>query len=254
MVQWLIYLLVVLGVFWPQTSYADIEAVQGAALGPIKTGLEEARAIQEDLNKIQQEIRSTAEGIAGPIKDTVNTVNEVKNDVESNISAAQEKVNAAKNVANDPEGSLTTMGNKMPGFAAKIDSNDSKELNKAVQQNYFMQRPKSTSADSQVDNANGTETTDLAALHQAQEEKMNEIQRENFANLYATAFSVRANLSKEKNEDKDKKNTRDIIQRTKEKSMEMVKRFRKIMLMQTMLFEFNATQQARQFTYAEEGA
>ena len=81
---------------------------------------------------------------------------------------------------------------------------------------------------------------------------MNEVQRENFANLYASAFTIRTNLAKEEAEDKDKENTRDIIQSTKEKAMEMAKRFRKLMMMESMLFEFNATQQARQFSYSEE--
>ena len=118
-----------------------------------------------------------------------------------------------------------------------------------------MQRPKSNTADtasSDNQSTDSSETTDLVEIYNAQEEKMSEIQRANFANLYAVAFSDRANLAKEEAEETDKENTRDIIQSTKAKSMEMAKRFRKIMLMNTMLFEYNATQQARQFTYAEE--
>ncbi len=258
MLKRLRFFLFILGFFLPRQACADIEAPQ-TVIGTIKTGIEEARAVQEELNSLQEEIRSAAEGISGPIKDAVNTVNDVKNDVESNIEAAQEKMDAAKNITNDPEGSLSTMGSQMPGFAAKIDSNDSEELKKAVQKNYFMQRPKTsttnTSSDekaSSSESTSETDTTDLVALHQAQEEKMNEIQRENFANLYSAAFTIRSNLAKEESEDKDKENTRDIIQSTTEKSKEMAERYNKIMLMQSMLFEFNTTQQARQFSYAEE--
>lgn len=255
----LIYFLLALSLFWPQIAYADIEAIQGTVLGPIKTGLEEARSIQQDLNEIQQDIRSAAEGAMGTVKSAVNTVNSVKNDISNNISAVKDKVNAVQNFANDPEGSLSTLGSTMPGFATKVDLNDAKALSSAVQQNYFMQRPKSNTANtsssgnqSTSDNADSSETTDLVEIYNAQEEKMSEIQRANFANLYAVAFSDRANLAKEEAEETEKENTRDIIQSTKAKSMEMAKRFRKIMLMNTMLFEYNATQQARQFTYAEE--
>ncbi len=253
------YFLLALSLFWPQVSYADIEAVQGTVLGPIKTGLEEARSVQQDLNEIQQDIRSAAEGAMGTVKSAVNTVNSVKNDISNNISAVKDKVNAVQNFANDPEGSLDTLGSSMPGFATKVDLNDAKALSSAVQNNYFMQRPKSNTSTSSSasnqstsSNADSSETTDLVKIYNEQEEKMNEIQRANFANLYATAFSIRSNLAKEEAEETDKENTRDIIQSTKSKSMEMAKRFRKIMLMNTMLFEFNSTQQARQFTYAEE--
>ncbi len=260
MEQRLIYCFVALGLLWPQIAYADIESIQGTVLGPIKTGLEEARSVQQDLNEIQQDIRSAAEGAMGTVKSAVNTVNSVKNDISNNISAVKDKVNAVQNFANDPEGSLQTLGSSMPGFATKVDLNDAKALSSAVQQNYFMQRPKSNTANtssssgnqSTADNADSSETTDLVEIYNAQEEKMSEIQRANFANLYAVAFSDRANLAKEEAEETDKENTRDIIQSTKAKSMEMAKRFRKIMLMNTMLFEYNATQQARQFTYAEE--
>lgn len=251
----LIYFLLALSLFWPQISYADIEAIQGTVLGPIKTGLEEARSIQQDLNEIQQDIRSAAEGAMGTVKSAVATANSVKNDISNNISAVKDKVSAVQNLTSDPEGSLSTLGSTMPGFATKVDLNDAKALSSAVQKNYLMQRPKSNTADtasSDNQSTDSSETTDLVEIYNAQEEKMSEIQRANFANLYAVAFSDRANLAKEEAEETDKENTRDIIQSTKAKSMEMAKRFRKIMLMNTMLFEYNATQQARQFTYAEE--
>ncbi len=241
--------------FCPQISYADIEAIQGAVVGPIKKGIKTAQSIQDELNQIQEDMRNLAGGITGPIKDAVSTANSIKNEAQSNIDAAKGKIDAAQNFANNPEGSLSTLGSSMPGFATKIDMNDSQALSASVQTNYFMQRPKSSSntSSSETDsNETSTEDANVTALYQAQEEKMNEIQRENFAKLYATAFSIRANLAKEESEDSKKENTRDIIQSTKTKSMEMAKRFRKIMLMETMLFEFNATQQARQFSYAEE--
>ncbi len=254
MLKKLTYILLAM-MFCPQTSYADIEAIQGTVVGPIKGTIKAMHTAQEEANRILEDVRNLAGGITGPIKDAVSTANSIKNEAQSNIDAAKGKIDAAQNFANNPEGSLSTLGSSMPGFATKIDMNDSQALSASVQTNYFMQRPKSSSdASSSATDSNESETGDanVTALYQAQEEKMNEIQRENFAKLYATAFSIRANLAKEESEDSKKENTRDIIQSTKTKSMDMLDRYNKIMLMKTMLFEFNATQQARQFSYAEE--
>lgn len=244
MIKKFTYLLsLAIGLHLPTISYADIEAPQ-TVIGVIKSGIEEARAVQEELNSIQEELRSAAEGVAGPIKDAANTVNNVKNEVEDGVDQA-------KGLASDPTQALNGMG-KLPSFISEVDTNNSEEVKQAVQKNYFMQRPKSSQTSSEQGQTEEAATTDLVEINKAQEEKMNEIQRENFANLYAAAFTIRTNLAKEKAEDKDKENTRDIIQSTKEKAMEMAKRFRKLMMMETMLFEFNATQQARQFSYSEE--
>ena len=261
-------------IIWSSAAYADIEASQGV-LGTIRTGIENAKTVQEDLNQIQSDLRTAAGGAVGPIKDAVQTANSLKNEAEANINAAKEKVDTAKNLANnpesiaaDPEGALASIGSKMPGFTTEIDTNNMEELTTAIQKNYFMQKPKSNSSEKSNSSSNAQssqssttssdtsssteETTDLVAIKKAQEEKMSEIQRENFANLYASAFTIRTNLAKEASEEKDKENTRDIIQSTNDKATEMVKRLSKIMLMQAMLFEFNMTQQARQFSYAEE--
>lgn len=276
MLKYLTYPLFLLSmVILSPVAYADIEAPQGV-MGTIRTGIEEAKGVQEELNQLQSDLRSAAEGVAGPVKDAAKTVSDVKSEAEANINAAKEKVDTAKNLANnpesiaaDPEGALASIGSKMPGFTTEIDTNNMEELGAAIQKNYFMQKPKSTatatsaaSADSSSNtdaaqsssesSSSTSATTDLVAINREQEEKMDEIQRENFANLYATAFTIRTNLAKENAEDKDKKDTRDIIQSTKDKATEMVKRFRKIMLMQAMLFEFNMTQQARQYSYAQE--
>ena len=236
---------------WVQNAQADIEALQGPVIGPIYNSIKKANEVQDELNSAYQEIRSEVEGAYGPMKNAVSTVQE-------NVSAAQDKINAAKNIANDPEGSLNTIKSTFPGAIASVDTNDSKALNQAVQENYFMQKPKSstTTASSSESQSSTTEAnsdnTDLVVIHQAQEEKMREIQRENFANLYSSAFVKRANLSQEEAEDKAKENTRDIIQSTQDKAKQMVKRFQSIMLMEAMLFEFSTTQQARQYSYAEE--
>ena len=76
---------------------ADIEAPQ-TVIGTVKTGIKEAESIQHDLNEIQADLRSAAEGVAGPIKDAAKTVNDVKNEAQSNIQAVKDKADAAKNI------------------------------------------------------------------------------------------------------------------------------------------------------------
>ena len=145
---------------------ADIEAPQ-TVIGTVKTGIKEAESIQHDLNEIQADLRSAAEGVAGPIKDAAKTVNDVKNEAQSNIQAVKDKADAAKNIASDPEGALNTMGGKLPGFMTTVDTNDSGELRDAVKTNYFTQRPKSSvSADGQAEAVNSVEVT------KEQDEKM----------------------------------------------------------------------------------
>lgn len=232
---------------------ADIEAPQ-TVIGTVKSVIEEARAVQEDLNEIQADLRSAAEGVAGPVKNAVKTVNDVKNEAQSNIQAAKDKVDAAKNATNDPEGALSTMGSKMPGFITKVDTNDQAKVSEAVKKNYFAQKPKSTgSTGSTAAKADGEAAeTDSVKIAKEHEEKMNEIQRENFANIYAQAFTIRTNLAKEKEEEKKHENSRDIIQNTKDMAMQMNKRYRKLMIMEAALFEFRMSQQARQFSFTPE--
>ena len=198
---------------------ADIEAPQ-TVIGTVKTGIKEAESIQHDLNEIQADLRSAAEGVAGPIKDAAKTVNDVKNEAQSNIQAVKDKADAAKNIASDPEGALNTMGGKLPGFMTTVDTNDSGELRDAVKTNYFTQRPKSSvSADGQAE---------------------------------AQAFTIRTNLAKEKSEDKEHKDSREILQNTKEIALRMEERWRRIMIINAALFEFKTTQSSRQFSFVPE--
>lgn len=252
------YLAIPLALFgFASLAQADIEAPQ-TVIGTIKSGIEEARAVQEELNQIQADLRSAAEGVAGPIKDAAKTVNDAKKQVEDNVNAAKEKVEAAKNATSDPEGALSTMGSKMPGFVSSVDTNNQEEVQSAVKKNYFAQRPKKTGNVKEGETkpeAAAEAETDTVKISREHEEKMAAIQRENFANLYAQAFTIRTNLAKEnaeKNDEKKKENSRDIIQATKDISLTMAKRLRKLMIMDAALFEFNMTQQARQFTFIPE--
>ena len=78
------------------------------------------------------------------------------------------------------------------------------------------------------------------------------VQRENFANLYAQAFTIRTNLAKEKSEDKEHEDSREILQNTKEIALRMEERWRRIMIINAALFEFKTTQSSRQFSFVPE--
>ena len=113
---------------------ADIEAIQGAVMGPIQTVLQEAKAIQEDLNEIKEELRSAAEGVSGPIKDAAKAVNDAKAQVQSGVEMAN-------SIKADP---MAAMGNKMPGFLGDLDIADQEMLQSAIKGNYLMQIPKAS--------------------------------------------------------------------------------------------------------------
>ena len=177
-----LYLLLIfslLGVIEP--ARADIEAPQ-PIIGTIRTGIEQAKEVQEEIDSLQTEIRSAAEGIAGPIKETVNTVNDVKDQTTSAIKEGQEAVNSAKdaaqNAVKDPTSALSSQGAQIPNFLSSVDTYDTEALSSAVQKNYFMQRPKSTTTTSNNNSetietsSSSEETTDLTELQKAQEEKV----------------------------------------------------------------------------------
>ena len=103
---------------------ADIEAIQGAVMGPIQTVLQEAKAIQEDLNEIKEELRSAAEGVSGPIKDAAKAVNDAKAQVQSGVEMAN-------SIKADP---MAAMGNKMPGFLGDLDIADQEMLQSAIKE------------------------------------------------------------------------------------------------------------------------
>ena len=69
---------------------------------------------------------------------------------------------------------------------------------------------------------------------------------------YAQAFTIRTNLAKEKSEDKEHKDSREILQNTKEIALRMEERWRRIMIINAALFEFKTTQSSRQFSFVPE--
>lgn len=227
------YLLILLTVLlWSGTARADIEGVQ-PVLGVAKSVMEEGRALQEEYNQIKEEVRSTVEGVAGPVKSGIKAASDAK-------AAVDEKIDAAKNMANDPEGSLDTLGKKVPNFL-NVEDNDQEKLTEAVSTNYLPQIK---------------EGQDQVEIIQEQNQKMQEVMREQAAVLYSSAFAIRTNLATEKAAEQEHKDTREIITATKDKALEAAKRLRKIMLMEALIYEFKMTKRATAYqnqVEAEEG-
>ena len=216
------YLLIMLtALLWSGTARADIEGLQASVLAPVNTVAEEGRAIQEQYNQMKEEVRSTVEGVAGPVKSGIKAAGEAK-------AAVDEKVNAAKNLANDPEGSLDTLGKKVPNFL-NVENNDQAKLTEAVSTNYLPQIKE------------GQNQTEVI---QEQNDKMQEVMREQAAVLYSSAFAIRTNLATEKAAEQDLKDTREIVTATRDKALESAKRLRKIMLMEALIYEFKMTKRA----------
>ena len=218
---------------WSSAARADIEGMQ-VPLGVAKGVYEEGRAIQEQYNQIKEEVRSTVEGVAGPVKSGIKAAKDAK-------AAVDEKIDAAKNMANDPEGSLETLNKKMPNFL-NVDGNDQEKLTEAVNKNFLPQIKE------------GENQTEVV---QKQNEKMEEIIRDQVADLYSSAFAIRTNLATEKASELDMKDSREIITATRDKAVETARRLRKIMLMETLIYMHKTTKRASIYMNqvdSEEGA
>lgn len=231
---------------------ADLEALQETVYGPIEGFVKEATFIQDELGQIQEEIRSTAEGIAGPIKGAVAAGVGAAEDAKKAAEAAKKAAESAKNQAggmiSDPVGgaqSLATGGVSFPSFDATLpsfvkDVDNQKATSKAIAGNYLAQR------------GAGNDTVVITQ----QNEKLQIIQRENFAKIYSAAFSIRANLAKER--EKEKKsviedcsksgggdtNTRCLKLAVREKADTIARRMGRILGMELAIYDFNITQQA----------
>lgn len=86
---------------------------------------------------------------------------------------------------------------------------------------------------------------------QEQHDKMQDIQRENVANLYSVAFTTRTLLAKERQQEEpsnDMKDTREIVKLTNSKAAEMVRRLRNVMKLESALAEFRISQEAMAFS------
>ena len=86
---------------------------------------------------------------------------------------------------------------------------------------------------------------------QEQHDKMQDIQRENVANLYSVAFTTRTLLAKERQQEEpsnDMKDTREIVKLTNSKAAEMVRRLRNVMKLEAALAEFRISQEAMAFS------
>ncbi len=228
-----------------KNAAADVEAPQ-AVFGQIESGVKEATAIKDELGKMQEEMRSAMEGVAGPIKQAVATGMDAAAQAKS--AAAQ-----AQSMASDPTGtamsavdgglSLPSLNLKQPSFIKDVD--DQEETSKAIVANYMVQR--GAKVDGKLD-------TNQAV--QLQNEKFMVIQRDNFAKLYSAAFTIRTNMAKERlAEKKDvleecskqsdgNSNTRCVKLAIREKADTTARRMGRILGLELAIFELGITQQA----------
>ncbi len=241
----ILFFLSVISFFETKNAVADIEAAQ-AVYGNVETGVKEATAIKDELGKIQEDMRSAMEGIAGPIKQAVATGMDAAAQAKS--AAAQ-----AQSMTSDPTGtamsavdgglSLPSLNLKQPSFLKDVD--DQEETSKAIVANYMLQR--GASVDGKLD-------TNQAM--QLQNEKLMVIQRDNFAKLYSSAFTIRTNMAKERlaekkdvlgecsKESDGNSNTRCVKLAIREKADTTARRMGRILGLELAIFELEITQQA----------
>ncbi len=204
----------------PKPTSADIEALE-TVLGAVRNGIEKVEGGYEQLSKLKNDITSAATGVQGAIEDT-------KEDVQNIKDKASDIEGTAADLASGGKVELNLL-NKNPDFIK--DVNNAEETISELSENYNAKMG----------------TGDSVNAEAAQREKMNAIQRENLANLYAEAFTTRTLLAKERARDPkklDMENTRKIIKATNDITLEMARRIRNIMKLETANSELQTTQKA----------
>lgn len=258
MIKRIAFFVLFLGAAWGMSvsnSYADKEFVQKVQ-GKVEGTVKEMTAIRDELNEMEREIRSTAEGIAGPIKgafqagmsaanDVKNTANSVKGAVDSakqqagaiaggDVATAEDLLNGSLNLP-----TISLPKPQLPKAIVSVKMEDNEKLSQAIVSNYMAERGAGNST----------------AVVEQQNARMQVINRENFANLYSAAFTIRTNLAKERQTEKKNvleecskgnggdNSTRCIKLAVRDKMDAVTRRMGRVLALELALYDFNITSQ-----------
>ena len=129
-------------------------------------------------------------------------------------------------------GKSNNLKNTTPSFISNV--NDPKTSKEEVSQNF---------------NAQLGDGDDVA-ITESQNQKMEAIQRENLASMYARALSTRVALAKEKAatpEEIDTTDTRQIISAVQKRAMVTAARLKKILEFESAIYDFNLTEKNKNY-------
>lgn len=187
----------------PNSARADKEFIQ--KLQNIATTVQEkAKLAQEKIQEVKDKFKSLSEGAQGMAAD-------IKSGIDS-----------ARNMDLD---SLKDFGKRIEGLPIGKDV-EKDEMAGAIEENYV---PK-------VGGGNDLEA-DRAA-----KEKMQEVLRNAVAKLYALGFTNRTSLQKEKPRDVDMTDSRQMLQETNNKAIEVIDRLTQIYILEAAMEEYQYTQ------------
>ncbi len=220
----------------PANAMKDKEAVQRTLKKAdlyVKGGLN----VYEEAQTTKREITNKINGAKGMVNTAKSMANAVKNGDLDGALAAADELNAAAGEMGIETGISKISGtkslkNKVPAFIS--DVNDVKNSREEVSRNY----------NPQYGGGKDIEITE------AQNEKIESIQRDNIASLYARALTDRVALAKEKAEDPeeiDTTDTRQIVTAIRKQALITASRLKKILDYETAVYEFRLTDAGKSF-------
>jgi len=202
---WILAVLAIM-VSLPFSAKADKEFLQKAQ-NILNTAQEKAKAAQEKIQELKDKLKSAAEGVSG-----------VASDIKSATSA----------VRSGDIDSLKQFGNRIEALPSSKDA-EKDEMAAAIEENYI---PKTGQGNE--------DEKDREA-----KEFIQEVLRNATAKLYALGFTTRTNMQKEKPRDVDMSDSRQMLQETNNKSIEMIERLAQIYMLESAIEEYQYTQALR---------
>lgn len=249
----------------PSYALPDKEAVQGTLKKAdffVKLGI----IIVEGAQKVKRQITKYVNGVAGAIKDVKAFSEAVKTgdingalsaadslggkvpgvDISGDVAAINNNISGATDLANSATGSVAGVANKMNELkntspSSLLNINDTKQTKKDLSKTYYGQY----GTDSDIN------------VFENQREKIEGIQRDNIANMYAKALTRRVAIAKEKAEtpeEIDSTNTRALVSATNDVAMKTAGRLRKIMEFEAAIYDYRLTQATKQYVVVDEKA
>lgn len=187
----------------PLTARADKDFIQKLQ-NMAKTVQEKGKTFQEQVQEYKDEFKSASEGVAGAAAE-----------VQSGVQAAQN---------GDVDG-LKQFGKRVEGLPDG-ENVDKDEMSEAIQDKYV---PK-------VGEGNDDENNEKAQAF------IQEVMRNAVSKLYALGFTTRTLMQKEEPRDVDMTDTRQMMQETNFKAVEMIERLTQIFILESALEEYQYTQ------------
>lgn len=207
----------------------DKEKVQ-SVLKKTDVAVKQGLVVYEDAQTVKRELTDKVNGVKGAINTAKNMSDAVKNgDLDGALSAGESLLDQGGISLNSKEKKLKV---SVPSFVNNI--NDVEETQKDLDKAF----------NAQMGNGNNN------AVAEEQDDKMQAVQRENIASLYARALYRRVLIGEEKAADPkeiDTSDTRRISKAIAEMRLETIMRLKRVLDFESGIYEFRLTEKNRSF-------